>query len=74
MGRYDDSRIDQGFSQRVVKADEDRELNIRPGAQRHAIASDRSEKVSGLFVSTKNKPDTFFPYDSLRYVGLEFIR
>ena len=74
MGRYDAGRIDQGFSQRVVKADEERELDIRPGAQRHALASDRSEKVSGLFFDETNKPDTFFPYVSLRYVGLEFIR
>ena len=31
MGRYDAGRIDQGFSQRVVKADEKRELKTRPG-------------------------------------------
>ena len=69
MGRYDAGRVNQGFSQRVVKADEERELNIRPGAQRHALASDRSEKVSGLFVSSKNKPDTLFamtPYSPHR--------
>jgi len=65
MGRYDAGRINQGFSQGVVKADEERELNIRPGAQRHALATDRSEKVSGLFVSSKNKPDTFFSLRSM---------